>query len=231
MICPRHGARFCLRTGEALTPPAYEPVRTYPTRITDGVVEVRQRMKRLILVRHAKSDWSLPDQQDWDRPLNKRGQRDAPEMARRLRAAPQAGPYPHQPGRAGRDHRNDHGARTAWLPSLLAPGGASVPGRPQPTCSRCCASLAASRGHVMVFGHNPGITEFANRLSADEHIDNMPTCAVFTAQFEIADWGRLDWGQGKDVEFDYPRKPPDATSRHSPSAVSSRARSPGSPRR
>ena len=30
VICPRHGARFCLRTGAALTPPAYEPVRTYP---------------------------------------------------------------------------------------------------------------------------------------------------------------------------------------------------------
>jgi 3-phenylpropionate/trans-cinnamate dioxygenase ferredoxin subunit len=41
VICPRHGARFCLRTGAALTPPAYEPVRTYETRIVDGVVEVR----------------------------------------------------------------------------------------------------------------------------------------------------------------------------------------------
>ena len=36
IICPRHGARFCLRTGEALTPPAYEPVRVFPTRIDDG---------------------------------------------------------------------------------------------------------------------------------------------------------------------------------------------------
>jgi len=41
VVCPRHGARFCLRTGEALTPPAYEPVRTYATRVTDGVVEVQ----------------------------------------------------------------------------------------------------------------------------------------------------------------------------------------------
>lgn len=40
VICPRHGARFCLRTGQALTPPAYEPVRSYPTRIVDGYVEV-----------------------------------------------------------------------------------------------------------------------------------------------------------------------------------------------
>jgi 3-phenylpropionate/trans-cinnamate dioxygenase ferredoxin subunit len=41
VICPRHGARFCLRTGAALTPPAYEPVRTYETRVMNGVVEVR----------------------------------------------------------------------------------------------------------------------------------------------------------------------------------------------
>ncbi len=33
IICPRHGARFCLRTGAALTPPAYEPVRVYETKI------------------------------------------------------------------------------------------------------------------------------------------------------------------------------------------------------
>jgi 3-phenylpropionate/trans-cinnamate dioxygenase ferredoxin component len=40
VICPRHGARFCLRTGKALTPPAYEPVNSYATRVVDGVVEV-----------------------------------------------------------------------------------------------------------------------------------------------------------------------------------------------
>lgn len=41
IICPRHGARFCLRTGEALTPPAYEPVATFPTRVEAGRVQVR----------------------------------------------------------------------------------------------------------------------------------------------------------------------------------------------
>lgn len=40
VICPRHGARFCLRTGRALSPPAYEPVRSYQTRVVDGHVEV-----------------------------------------------------------------------------------------------------------------------------------------------------------------------------------------------
>jgi 3-phenylpropionate/trans-cinnamate dioxygenase ferredoxin subunit len=36
IICPRHGAQFCLRTGEALTPPAYEPLRTYRVREDNG---------------------------------------------------------------------------------------------------------------------------------------------------------------------------------------------------
>ena len=40
VICPRHGARFCLRTGRALSPPAYEPLRSYETRVVDGHVEV-----------------------------------------------------------------------------------------------------------------------------------------------------------------------------------------------
>ena len=40
IICPRHGAHFCLRTGEALTPPAYEPLRTYKVRVAGGRVLV-----------------------------------------------------------------------------------------------------------------------------------------------------------------------------------------------
>jgi 3-phenylpropionate/trans-cinnamate dioxygenase ferredoxin subunit len=41
IICPRHGARFCLRTGEALTPPAYEPVRVFATKVENGHLWVR----------------------------------------------------------------------------------------------------------------------------------------------------------------------------------------------
>lgn len=40
IICPRHGARFCIKNGEALTPPAYEDVDTYATRVHNGVVQV-----------------------------------------------------------------------------------------------------------------------------------------------------------------------------------------------
>jgi len=41
IICPRHGARFSIRTGEALAPPAFEPVATLPVRVHDGLVQVR----------------------------------------------------------------------------------------------------------------------------------------------------------------------------------------------
>lgn len=40
VVCPRHGARFCLRTGRALTPPAYAAVQTFPVRVIDGQVEI-----------------------------------------------------------------------------------------------------------------------------------------------------------------------------------------------
>ena len=41
IICPRHGARFCIRTGEALSAPAYEPVPTYPVRIDNDKIQVQ----------------------------------------------------------------------------------------------------------------------------------------------------------------------------------------------
>lgn len=40
IICPRHGSRFCIRTGKVLTPPAYEDIETFPTRIENGFVQV-----------------------------------------------------------------------------------------------------------------------------------------------------------------------------------------------
>lgn len=41
VVCPRHGARFCIKNGKALTPPAYEDVHSFPVRVENGVVQVR----------------------------------------------------------------------------------------------------------------------------------------------------------------------------------------------
>ncbi len=40
IICPRHGARFCIRTGKVMSPPAYEDVRSFPVRVQNGRVQV-----------------------------------------------------------------------------------------------------------------------------------------------------------------------------------------------
>jgi 3-phenylpropionate/trans-cinnamate dioxygenase ferredoxin subunit len=40
IICPRHGARFCIRDGRALSPPAFENIETFPVRISSGTVQV-----------------------------------------------------------------------------------------------------------------------------------------------------------------------------------------------
>ena len=65
--------------------------------------------------------------------------------------------------------------------------------------------LGGHAAHLMLFAHNPGITECANKLSAGEQIDNLPTCGVFTATFDVANWDALAWGLGEDARFDYPR--------------------------
>jgi phosphohistidine phosphatase len=163
-------------------------------------------MKKLTLVRHSKSDWSLPGQQDWDRALNKRGQRDAPEMARRLRARklkPDA--ILSSPAVRALATATIMARELKAAPSIVRQDERLYLAGPADMLT-VIRELGGDARHLMVFGHNPGITEFANRLSADDTIDNMPTCAVFVARFDLARWDELDWGQGQDAEFDYPRK-------------------------
>ena len=162
-------------------------------------------MKRLTLVRHSKSDWSLPGQQDWDRALNKRGQRDAPEMARRLRARklkPDA--ILTSPAVRALATATIMARELKIAPSIVRQDERLYLAGPSDMLT-VIRELGGNARHLMVFGHNPGITEFANRLSAGDRIDNMPTSAVFTATFAIADWSELDWGNGQDAQFDYPK--------------------------
>jgi phosphohistidine phosphatase len=162
-------------------------------------------MKRLTLVRHAKSDWSLPGQDDWDRPLNKRGLRDAPEMARRLRerklrpdlmlsspavralttATIMARELKFDPARVAQDERLYLASAQVLLDVVRELGG--------------------DAGHLMVFGHNPGLTDFAARLAPGEAPDNVVTCGVFTAEYALENWSDLDWGSAHNVDFDYPK--------------------------
>jgi phosphohistidine phosphatase len=66
--------------------------------------------------------------------------------------------------------------------------------------------LGETAKHLMIFGHNPGITEFADQLSSERSLDNMPTCAVYSLEFDINNWSELAWGTGINAEFDYPKR-------------------------
>lgn len=162
-------------------------------------------MKRLTLVRHAKSDWSVAGQADWERTLNARGLKDAPEMGRRLRER-KLKPEVILTSPAVRAFTT----ATLLAKELGLPAGKLLkderlyhasPG----TILEVIRELGGTARHVMVVAHNPGLTEFSDQLASDRRIDHMPTCAVVTAAVDVRQWTDLDWQCGKEVELDYPR--------------------------
>jgi phosphohistidine phosphatase len=58
---------------------------------------------------------------------------------------------------------------------------------------------------VFLIGHNPGITHLANSL-CDYNTDNIPTSGVFGIEFEIETWKNAEFGKGKFLLFDFPKK-------------------------
>lgn len=138
-------------------------------------------MITLILVRHAKSDWGT-GLVDHERPLNDRGQRDAPVMARRL-AATGVRPARILSSTAVRARTTAQTFADALGVSVETDEGLyGAPG------SRLLATAAASGvTDVMVVAHDPGMTVLAEQLS-DGGIGAMPTCAVATFVWDTDDW-------------------------------------------
>ena len=144
-------------------------------------------MKRIYFIRHAKSSWDHPALSDHDRPLNKRGIRDAPLMAQLLYA---------------RGHQLDgivsSTANRAWSTALVFAETyqmetATILSHKELYHATPAAIVEVIRQlpkhwhHVALFGHNPGFTDMANRLKG-EYISNVPTCGVVCAQSEDASW-------------------------------------------
>jgi phosphohistidine phosphatase len=162
-------------------------------------------VKRLTLVRHAKSDWGDPSLEDFERPLNARGERDAPEMAQRLveaglkptlivtspavRALATARVFARAFEHPARKIRH---ADEAYL---------ATPG----TLLEVVRRLGGRSRHVMLFGHNPGISQFAALLTGDDSLGDVPTAAVVSLQADVRDWADLEPGSAGRVLYDYPK--------------------------
>jgi phosphohistidine phosphatase len=161
-------------------------------------------MKTLYIVRHAKSSWKDSALSDFDRPLNKRGKRDVPDMGARLKAL-------------------------NILPDILisspanraltaAKGIAEQIGYPftriveedglYHASSRSIIQLIANtdnkRDSLMIFGHNPGFTYLINELS-DFYLNNLPTTGICGIEFPIDSWKALLNQKGKKVFYDFPK--------------------------
>jgi phosphohistidine phosphatase len=163
-------------------------------------------MLLLTLVRHAQAEPARSDQEDWDRPLEASGQRDARTMGQRLkaherkpdlilsspavRAMSTATTLAREIGVQAKRLQQDERLYLADVRTLLT----------------VVQESGGKAAHLMLVGHNPGLTEFADELSSERSIENLPTCAVYSLEFEIAQWSELEWASGVNADFDYPKR-------------------------
>jgi phosphohistidine phosphatase len=163
-------------------------------------------MKTLLLVRHAKSSWEQPGLGDFERPLNERGKKDAPEMAKRLKergVEPDA--FVSSPAkrakRTARFFAEEFGVKKEDI-KLVEDLYLATPGAFSDTVKNLDEEIKT----VALFAHNPGITEFASSLT-NVRVDDMPTCAVFAVQADTGTWAEFEKAEKKFLFFDYPKNP------------------------
>jgi phosphohistidine phosphatase len=160
-------------------------------------------MKRLILVRHAKSDWGF-NVADFDRPLNERGHKNAPEMARRL-SSRDIFPDLVVTSPAKRAQTTADYFVSEWNLSLNkliridAIYEASIP-----TLLSVINGFDNQYQSVALFGHNPGMTEIANYLTG-AGIINLVTCSVVVIDFDVEDWAHISAETGNIFLLDFPK--------------------------
>ena len=161
-------------------------------------------MKRLILIRHAKSSWKYPELTDFERPLNKRGKRDAPFMAHRMqelgyrpdqlisspaeRAKTTAGIFAEAWGLSSEQFSLEPALYEAWSSRLL----------------HQVHDLSEEWNTVALVGHNPGFTSLLNSLST-EYLDNLPTCGVYGIEFAVSRWEDVRGEEGRRWFYEYPK--------------------------
>lgn len=160
-------------------------------------------MKTVYFIRHAKSSWDNPGLRDFDRPLNKRGLRDAPFMATVLknkeieidriitspanRAKTTAGYFARALEVA--ELLEDEVIYEAYTDEVLD----------------LVKSQPDHLKHIMVFGHNPTFTSIANLFSTT-YIANLPTCGIVRIEGAIDSWALLNEENAKVVDIYYPKQ-------------------------
>lgn len=161
-------------------------------------------MKTLYLVRHAKSSWNDMTLDDFDRPLNKRGKRDAPVMAQWLKdTITQLDAIISSPAKRAKSTAKQFADRfeleVEYHKSLYHAGQEEI----------LSSVYGANDNHsrIAIFGHNPGFTYLANNYADDNnYIDNVPTCGIVAVESSAEKWSDINDENSKIKFFMYPKK-------------------------
>lgn len=162
--------------------------------------------RTLILIRHAKSSWANPLQSDFDRTLNERGEKDAPEMGERLKSMniipdliiSSSAKRTRQTAKRIAKKVGYDADNIKWEEKLYH----CIPS----VFEDVIEAIGSKVKTVFIVAHNPGITAFANELSPGFSIDNMPTCGVVGAHIEDENWDNFSVAKRKVFLFEYPGK-------------------------
>ena len=163
-------------------------------------------MKTLLLIRHAKSSWDNSQLSDFERPLNERGKKDAPVMAKRIKEEKiKIDCFISSPAKRAKKtasfFMDEYGIKEKDLVLLPSLYEASVN-----NFYDAVENINDTNNVVALFSHNPGITDFVNTLT-DKHIDDMPTCGMFAVQVNTNNWAAFKEAEKSFLFFDYPKNP------------------------
>ncbi len=162
-------------------------------------------MKRLYLMRHAKSSWKDETLKDYERPLNKRGKRDAPFMGKVLKkkgVSPDViiSSFAKRAYKTAKKVAKELGVEKERIikdRKLYLIGFAEF--------LDYVKNLDDGYESVLIVGHNPGISELFSYLSGKESL-SMPTAAVGGVEFKSDRWRDIDESKRKVLFFEYPKK-------------------------
>lgn len=161
-------------------------------------------MKTLYVVRHAKSSWNNPSLDDFDRPLNKRGKLNAPFMASLL-VKKKIKPELIISSPANRAISTaEYFAEAFTYPNSDIKADESLYEADSFDILNVVSQVEDYVNTIMIFGHNPGLTDFVNFISGG-NIDNIPTSGVVCLSVKTGSWKELARGSCEMIWFDYPK--------------------------
>jgi len=161
-------------------------------------------LKTIIFIRHAKSSWKYPELTDFERPLNKRGKRDAPEMAIRLQKLAIKPDLIVSSAAVRAKMTATYFAELLDYPVANIQEDEKIYEASVEDVFDVICSLPDNYNLILVFGHNPTFTMIANRFSS-KMIENVPTTGMFGVRFKTKTWKNFAGSSAKFLFYDYPK--------------------------